>query len=78
LPKPQQNRPFPRKAFRASRLAFSDSSLGWRPLAPICGFCQRDVTRNVTRRECLGDARPSDCVDKPWLATVIISDVPPF
>src|SRR3972149_4121958 len=42
---------FSLKPHDTSDLAFSDSFVRFRPFASVCGFCQRNDTRNVTRRE---------------------------
>jgi hypothetical protein len=43
--------PFQANSHSASDLAFSDSVIGFRPFASVFGFCQRNDTRNDTRRE---------------------------
>jgi hypothetical protein len=42
---------FSLKPHNTSDLAFSDSFVFFRPFASVFGFCQRDVTQNVTRRD---------------------------
>jgi hypothetical protein len=46
-----EDRPFQRNSHEAKDLPFSEFFVGFRPVAPIFGFFQRNDTRNVTRRE---------------------------
>ena len=43
--------PFQHNSHEASDLAFSDSFVGFRLFASVFRFCQRNDTRNVTRRK---------------------------
>src|ERR1035437_9577560 len=47
---------FSLKSHDTSDLAFSDSFVGFRPFAPVCGFFQRNETRNDTRCERLASS----------------------
>ncbi len=43
--------PFSLKPHVSSNLGFADSVVGSHPFASVCGFCNRNDTRNDTRRE---------------------------
>lgn len=49
LRNPNEDGPFSRNAFGVSDLASSDPFARFRLFTPVFGFCQPNVTRNVTR-----------------------------
>lgn len=48
---PNKDGPFQPNSHNASDLAFADSFVRLRLFASVFGFCQRNDTRNVTRRD---------------------------
>jgi hypothetical protein len=71
LRNPNKDRHFHNKSHDASNLALADSFARFRLFASVCEFCQRNVTRNVTRRERLAQspAQGTSVISQPLATT---------
>ena len=58
---PNKNWPFHHNSYDASELAFLDSFVRFRPFASVFVFCQRNDTRDDTRRKGLSSFLVSEC-----------------